>query len=140
MLILLQINVSVKIHPLSFKSTIFSEILVSKINADTLLQRRVCRVSIAKNRLIRYFSLYLFTLQSWYILLKLILRKRDFKFSLTKHLFRFFKTLERDYLFNLVKNKYSLMIHIMDYILQTQFVTTVLQLLFRTHYRKEILL
>ena len=34
----------------------------------------------------------------------LILRKRDFKFSPTKHLFYLLKAIERDYLINLIKN------------------------------------
>ena len=46
---------------------------------------------------------------------KLILGKRDFKFSFTKNLFRLFKTKERDYLTNLI-NRYSCTIQLMNYI------------------------
>ena len=56
-----------KMHPLRFKSPIFSEILISKKHGDTFLWRRV---RIAKNRLNPIFCPYLFILQSWYILLK----------------------------------------------------------------------
>ena len=45
----------------------------------------------------------------------MILRKRDFKFSLTKNLFHLFKTKERDYLTNLI-NRYSCTIQLINYI------------------------
>ena len=44
---------------------------------------------------------------------KLLLRKRDFKFSSMKNLFCLYnKTIERDYLINLSNNRYSSRIHI----------------------------
>ena len=69
----------------------------------------------------QYFPKYLFLrklvysvkkkkVESWYILL----RKRDFKFSSMKNLFRLFQTIVRDYLVNLIKYIFSLTIHIMD--------------------------
>ena len=50
----------------------------------------------------------------WYILFILILRKRDFKVSSTKNSFRLFKTIDKDYLINLIKNILPFPIHIMD--------------------------
>ena len=61
-----------------------------------------------------YLSLYIFILRSWYILLKLVLRKRDFKFSPQKNLFRLIKAIGRDYLMKLIKSIFYFTIHILD--------------------------
>ena len=53
---------------------------------------------------------------------KVILRKRNFKFSPMKNLFRLFKAIETDHLINFLKNRHSFTIHIIDYILQTTFL------------------
>ena len=42
----IELYFNIKIQPLSFKSPIFSEILVSKKNTDNVLYRRVYRVRI----------------------------------------------------------------------------------------------
>ena len=42
---------SIKIHLFPFKSLIFSQILVSKKNADTFLQRRIYKVTVAENQI-----------------------------------------------------------------------------------------
>ena len=42
------------------------------------------------------------------------LREKGIKFSPSKKLLRLFKTMERDYLINLIKNTFSFTIHIID--------------------------
>ena len=69
---------NVKMHPFPFKSHIFSEMFVSKKNADTSLQKRACRVRLAKTWFKPYFFLYTFTLQSFYILSKTDSEKKWF--------------------------------------------------------------
>ena len=45
---------------------------------------------------------------------KVILSKRDFKFSFMKNLFCLYKTIERDYIIKRSKNRYSFTNHIID--------------------------
>ena len=61
-----------------------------------------------------YLSLYIFILRSWYILLKSALRKRDFKFSPQKNLFRLFKAIGWDYLMKLIQSIFYFTIQILD--------------------------
>ena len=74
-------------HPLPFKSPIFFETLVLMKNAAAFLQRRVGRVRIAKTQLIHYFSMYLFTRQIWYILLKIDSEKKRFYVFANENIF-----------------------------------------------------
>ena len=115
-LILLTITLkyTVKIH-LPFKSLIFSGMLVSQKQTGTLLQSRVCSVRTVKDQLMLYFFCIFPLFKVGIFYKKLILRKRDFKFSSTKNLFHLFKTKERDYLSNLF-NRYSCTNHLMSYI------------------------
>ena len=69
---------NVKIHPVPFRSSMFSLMLVSKRNKDMILQRKVCRAKIAKIQLIPYFYMYLSILQNWYVLLKIDSEKKRF--------------------------------------------------------------
>ena len=75
---------------------------------------KVWRVRIAKKSTYTLFCLYLFTLQTWNILLKIDSVKERFKFSPTRNLFRLFKTIERYYLINLIKDILPFMTHVTD--------------------------
>ena len=72
-----------------------------------VLYRRVYKVKATKNRLIRYFCRYRFTILR-YVLLKIDSEKNRF------YLFLLFKTIERDYLSNLIKKIFYFTIHIVD--------------------------